>query len=1245
MLRRILLFSCLLVTIAQVALAQDGKLSGKVTGQNGEALPFVTVVVFEGDLFRYGAQTDENGQYSIQPVTPGTYRVTARFLGTEQSQENVPVLAGQTRQVDIQFADDVNSTTADTVQITEFVNPVFEKDPTVVNTLSGKEIQQIGVRNVQSLAAITPGVYQSDEGDFGISIRGARSTSTVYYIDGVKIRGVTSLPQAAISQFQVYTGGTPAELGDFTGGVISITTANPASKLSGGGELVTSQFLDAYGRNLAALTLTGPIIKKDKKIPGTEETFKTSMLGFFLSGEFDFNQDQDPAARGIFQLKPGILDDLQANPAEINDDGLTFRSRANFIRASDTEPIQAKLNNRDRRIRILGRLDFQPTDNILVKLGGNYENVDSDLWSQAGMLFSPEASRQNQFAGNSYRGWLRFQQSFQGGEESAIKNLFYSIQADYSLYQRRFQHRTHRENFFDYGYVGKFDFDLEPIYGYVDDPQSTISSSPYWITVAPPGQNNLTFDGSNSKNPILANYNQQIFDYVAANGVPNPFPGLFSADPVVFNLTNLNELAFRQGILNGQGPRSIYSLFSGVGARPGGYTKFDFEQFRLSGQATAEIKGHNIKAGFEFEQRVERLYALGASGLWGLMRQYANFHLGTLSTDPNAFQYVMAGGEFQDTINVPLQYVGEDQKEFDRRLRQALGLPVDGVDIINTDALGPEFYTLDLFNADELLNDGLGAVTYYGFDHLGNRTKAGNAGDFFTDAENRPMNPFSPTYISAFIQDKFEFEDIRFNIGLRIDRFDANQPVLKDPFSLFPTYSAAEVASGSLGIPSYTLPSGVGADWIPYVDNATNPSEVVGYRNGETWYDANGSPVSSNQLAVVGNVPQPYVRGETEVSIESFKDYEPQTTFMPRISFSFPITDEALFFAHYDVLAQRPGQLLPTQGSLLAGQLTDYAFLETRPTVEVNNPNLKPEVTIDYEAGFKQKLGDRMALSLSAFYREMRDMVRFRRYTNAFPFTYDTYDNLDFGTVKGFVFSLDMRRTQNTQLRVGYTLQYADATGSNFSSARSVVNFLEGVGVLRVPLPINTDQRHRISAVLDYRFAGSSMGPELSLGDKTVYPFKNFGANLTMQIGSGTPFTKNQVVVPAVQGGINIVDQIQGTPNGFRRPWQFRADLRLDKSFKLGGKPRSDGIGTTRLFDFNLYFLVLNVFDTENVINVYRFTGLPDDDGYLSSATGQQAILSQIDPVAFTDLYRLRVNNASNYSLPRRVRLGLQFNF
>ncbi|MEL6194413.1 MAG: TonB-dependent receptor, partial [Bacteroidota bacterium] len=458
--------------LLSISYAQDGKLSGKVTNQNGEPLPFTTVIVFEGDLVRYGTQTDESGTYSIQPISVGTYRVEFRYVGAKQIRNDVPIIDGQTRLLDVSFSENITET--DTVQIESYVNPVFEKDPKVASVLSGKDVQSIGTRNVQSLAAITPGVYQSDEGDGGINIRGARSNATVYYVDGVKIRGVTTLPQKSIEQLQVITGGTPAEYGDFTGGVISITTARPSPKFGGGVELVSSEFLDPYGRNLAALTLTGPLIKKTETVEGFD--YKRSVLGFFLSGEFDYQEDRDPGARGVVSLRDGVLADLQETPLIFNTDGENFLSRANFIRAEDIVNVDAKTQNEDQRIRVLGRLDFQPTDNIVMKLGGSYENITSDLWSTANMLFAPQGN--SQFTGNSYRGWFRFQQNFKSAEGSLLKNLFYSLQADYSLYQRRFQDRVHKDNFFDYGYIGQFDFDIVPLYQYVDDPQSDVSSAP-----------------------------------------------------------------------------------------------------------------------------------------------------------------------------------------------------------------------------------------------------------------------------------------------------------------------------------------------------------------------------------------------------------------------------------------------------------------------------------------------------------------------------------------------------------------------------------------------------------------------------------------------------------------------------------------------------------------------------------------------------------------------------------------------
>ncbi|HAS35649.1 MAG TPA: TonB-dependent receptor, partial [Flavobacteriales bacterium] len=139
---------------------------------------------------------------------------------------------------------------------------------------------------------------------------------------------------------------------------------------------------------------------------------------------------------------------------------------------------------------------------------------------------------------------------------------------------------------------------------------------------------------------------------------------------------------------------------------------------------------------------------------------------------------------------------------------------------------------------------------------------------------------------------------------------------------------------------------------------------------------------------------------------------------------------------------------------------TDYLFLQSNTGVK-NNPNLGAERTIDYEAGFQQVLTKSSSIKFAAFYREIRDQVQLKNQTEAFPRQYRTYDNLDFGTVKGFTVTYDLRRTGNIQLRASYTLQFAEGTGSNTQTALSLIN--AGKDNLRVTNPLSLDQRHTIT--------------------------------------------------------------------------------------------------------------------------------------------------------------------------------------
>jgi hypothetical protein len=141
-------------------------------------------------------------------------------------------------------------------------------------------------------------------------------------------------------------------------------------------------------------------------------------------------------------------------------------------------------------------------------------------------------------------------------------------------------------------------------------------------------------------------------------------------------------------------------------------------------------------------------------------------------------------------------------------------------------------------------------------------------------------------------------------------------------------------------------------------------------------------------------------------------------------------------------------------------------------------------------------------------------------------------------------------------------------------------------------------------------------------------------------MGSGSPYTRWSSPTSLNGGGRStIVGQI----NGSSKPWQFRANLRVDKNIPLTfGKEDSDNRKTGNL---NVYVQVLNLFNRKNVLGVYNFTGSPDDDGYLSSAQAMSQLAISNSALAFRDMYNIRMNNAANFSIPRQIRIGLLFEF
>ena len=117
-----------------------------------------------------------------------------------------------------------------------------------------------------------------------------------------------------------------------------------------------------------------------------------------------------------------------------------------------------------------------------------------------------------------------------------------------------------------------------------------------------------------------------------------------------------------------------------------------------------------------------------------------------------------------------------------------------------------------MFSADELLNNGNPYVSYAGYDYKGNRVN-GRQGiqKFLNDKQNRPNDAFAPITAAAWIQDKLVLKSLIIRAGLRFERYDGNQYVLKDPFSVFPVKQASEVTT--MNGREITHPDGVKGDY------------------------------------------------------------------------------------------------------------------------------------------------------------------------------------------------------------------------------------------------------------------------------------------------------------------------------------------------------------------------------------------------------------------------------------------------
>ena len=374
----------------------------------------------------------------------------------------------------------------------------------------------------------------------------------------------------------------------------------------------------------------------------------------------------------------------------------------------------------------------------------------------------------------------------------------------------------------------------------------------------------------------------------------------------------------------------------------------------------------------------------------------------------------------------------------------------------------------------------------------------------------------------------------------------------------------------------------------------------------------------------------------------AYKKGETFSFISPRLGFAFPVTDQTVFHLQFGKFVQAPALDQVFIGNYQAvRQILGSNLFGTG--VPAYNPN--PIRTTQYEIGFSQQFSEFAAFDMTAFYKDIKGQLQYAVITTApgaFRAKYNVFANQDFATTKGLELSLKLRRINRVSAAVNYT--YSSSEGTNSASGSAIGSTEVNGNTPTVLIPLDYNQTHRGSIILDYRFDKGDGGPIL----------EQLGLNLLFTFNSGHPFTysiwSGLGQSSAWTGGLTPIGtgdtrgrRPYGPINSSTTPWVYNLDLRIDKTVNI------------YKFDFNFYVQVQNVFNTKSAINVYDKTGNAYDDGFLSTTDAQTVISGPRYTERFADLYRAISlgNRQAAYNVygfdvfgpPRQLIAGVAVNF
>ena len=584
-----------------------------------------------------------------------------------------------------------------------------------------------------------------------------------------------------------------------------------------------------------------------------------------------------------------------------------------------------------------------------------------------------------------------------------------------------------------------------------------------------------------------------------------------------------------------------------------------------------------------------------------------------------------------DTMNIKVGTLGsqDDWREFTQaylynqaHMPRYLDKNISAFATLNQTLNKNSFYgiSLNYFQTERMRGDGVYFDNLEGYSVPGGNPTFQPGAPYFWDEGH---------VFDDFLRRKSEYWGFRGDFTSQVNRFHqmkAGGEFQRHTLRYYDAYFPTELSSDATGITGRTSDInryGYELDGTTElndgIDGAKHPKTAALFVQDQ--FEREGVIVNAGlrgdyiDVATPSLVSESYPLGTPPDNNLEEQDLQASKTYLrvsPRMGVAFPVTERTLLRVNYGQFFQQVS---------LQDLYVSYAFLEHKIRtggyyVGFGNPNLKPERTTAYEVGMAHQLGERMRLDITAYYKDVKDLVEVTTIRSN-PNAFSSYRNRDFATIKGVDIGWVMRPTNHLSAQVNYSFSIANGTGSVSDTQRNPAWTNDKTP--KQTAPLDFDQRHKMTMSADYRF-GAAEGPKV---------LHNFGINILATLASGTPYTPVRVYDEVTLAAVSTTPI--GPINSRYGPWTSAIDFKASKGFRLGSQNLEASIW------------VLNVLDRVNVFNVYHGTGTAGSTGFLSTPSGQTFLANNPDNGA--QLYDLAQNQSASYGNPRLVRFGLRLAF